>query len=355
MSLDALVAEAGQVLGDARGLYGPAAVSGGWSSTAGLGVGRDGLAQAGDVLKGWGGASSSTQHAQSGGRVAALDNVIGADRGTASGFDGAARNSQSGRSGMDGVVDDTRRGVTAIAPSTDTPAGKTQMVEHLRSQLDRAKDLLRVSEQRNALLANAIRNSSGGYGMPARGMGGGGMPGMGMPTGLPMMSGGGGGGGLSSLGGSGLIPNLSAFTRPNNRMLNGPLAPATTVGGGPLAQTAVKSALSKRGTAYVWGAKGPNNFDCSGLTQWAWRQAGVTLGPNTYTQVTQGAGVPPGQVQAGDLIFPKGPGYTWDAEGPGHVMMAISPTEVVHAPQTGDVVKVSPMPAAYVARRPVAA
>ncbi|MBP2456280.1 C40 family peptidase [Mycolicibacterium lutetiense] len=355
MSLDALVAEAGQVLGDARGLYGPAAVSGGWSSTAGLGVGRDGLAQAGDVLKGWGGASSSTQHAQSGGRVAALDNVIGADRGTASGFDGAARNSQSGRSGMDGVVDDTRRGVTAIAPSTDTPAGKTQMVEHLRSQLDRAKDLLRVSEQRNALLANAIRNSSGGYGMPARGMGGGGMPGMGMPTGLPMMSGGGGGGGLSSLGGSGLIPNLSAFTRPNNRMLNGPLAPAATVGGGPLAQTAVKSALSKRGTAYVWGAKGPNNFDCSGLTQWAWRQAGVTLGPNTYTQVTQGVGVPPGQVQAGDLIFPKGPGYTWDAEGPGHVMMAISPTEVVHAPQTGDVVKVSPMPAAYVARRPVAA
>ncbi|MDV7195559.1 transglycosylase SLT domain-containing protein [Mycolicibacterium fortuitum] len=251
MSLDALVAEAGQVLGDARSLYGPAAVSGGWSSTAGLGVGRDGLAQAGDVLKGWGGASSSTHHAQSGGRVAALDNVIGADRGTASGFDGAARNSQSGRSGMDGVVDDTRRGVTAIAPSTDTPAGKTQMVEHLRSQLDRAKDLLRISEQRNALLATAIRNSSGGYGMPARGMGGGGMPGMGMPTGLPMMSGGGGGGGLSSLGGSGLIPNLSAFTRTNRPgQKSSPLTLHAPMPSGPGAEAfraAIRRALDIKG------------------------------------------------------------------------------------------------------------
>lgn len=119
-----------------------------------------------------------------------------------------------------------------------------------------------------------------------------------------------------------------------------------------MAQTAVKSALSKRGTAYVWGAKGPTNFDCSGLTQWAWRQAGVTLGPNTYTQINQGSPVAPGQVQAGDLIFPKN---SWDSRGPGHVMLAISPTEVVHAPQTGDVVKVSPMPAAFVARRPAVA
>ncbi|MDO3240992.1 C40 family peptidase [Mycobacteroides abscessus subsp. abscessus] len=357
MSLDALVAEAGQVLGDARKMFGPAPTAGGWSSTPALSAGKDSLAQAGGVLAGWGGASATTHLSASGGRVVALDNVIGADRGTAPGFTGAAQTSQSGGGGMDDVNADTRRGVAAIAPSTDTPAGKTQLVNHLQSQLDRAKALLKVSESRNVMLANAIRGAAGGYG--------GGMPmggGMGGPMGggMPMGGGGMGGGGLPGLGGAGLIPNLSAFTRgagfkrsgPGGT-LGGPGTPALAgSGGGPLAQSAVKAALSKRGTPYVWGAKGPNVFDCSGLTQWAWRQAGVTLGPDTYSQVKQGLPVAPGDVQEGDIIFPKG---SWDGRGPGHVMLAISPTQVVHAPQTGDVVKVAPMPADFVARRPVAA
>jgi cell wall-associated NlpC family hydrolase len=132
-----------------------------------------------------------------------------------------------------------------------------------------------------------------------------------------------------------------------------PTAPgARSVGGGPLAQMAVKAALTKQGTPYVWGAKGPRVFDCSGLTQWAWGQAGVTIGPDTYTQVKQGVPVAPSDVQAGDLIFPK---YSWDSHGPGHVQLAISPTEVVHAPQTGDVVRIAPMPKDFIARRPVAA
>jgi hypothetical protein len=105
------------------------------------------------VVAGWGGAASSTHLAASGGRVLALDNVIGADGATGSGFGGAADTSQSGRNGMTGVVDDTRRGVAAIAPSTDTPAGKRQLVDHLQLELDRAKSLLKVSEQRNVMLA----------------------------------------------------------------------------------------------------------------------------------------------------------------------------------------------------------
>ena len=68
----------------------------------------------------------------------------------------------------------------------------------------------------------------------------------------------------------------------------------------------------------------PNNFDCSGLTLWAYRQAGITLGPDTYTQIKDGQQVAPGNPQAGGLIFPK---YSWDSRGPGHVQMAISPTE----------------------------
>jgi len=57
-------------------------------------------------------------------------------------------------------------------------------------------------------------------------------------------------------------------------------------------------------------------------------------------------------VRAGYLIFPK---YAFGSGGPGHVQLAISATEVVHAPQSGDVVRVAPMPSAYVARRPVPA
>ena len=115
-------------------------------------------------------------------------------------------------------------------------------------------------------------------------------------------------------------------------------ADAVAAGAGGVAATA---ALSKQGTPYVWGAKGPDRFDCSGLTQWAWAQAGVRLGPDTYTQVDQGVPVAPGDVRAGDLIFPRD---SFDGRGPGHVQLAISPTQVVHAPQTGDVVRIAPMP-----------
>jgi peptidoglycan DL-endopeptidase CwlO len=116
------------------------------------------------------------------------------------------------------------------------------------------------------------------------------------------------------------------------------------------AGVAVQAALSKRGTPYIWGAKGPRNFDCSGLTQWAWGRAGVRLGTDTYAQMKDGIPVPPDQVRAGDLIFPA---YSKDARGYGHVQLALSPTQVVHAPSSGDVVKVSPMPSSFIARRPV--
>jgi SLT domain-containing protein len=132
-----------------------------------------------------------------------LDNVIGADGATGSGFGGAADTSQSGRNGMTGVVDDTRRGVAAIAPSTDTPAGKRQLVDHLQSELDRAKSLLKVSEQRNVMLAQLIRGGAGGYGGAGSRMGAGGMS--------PMMGGGMGGMSPMSLG-SGGMPNLSSLS-----------------------------------------------------------------------------------------------------------------------------------------------
>lgn len=69
--------------------------------------------------------------------------------------------------------------------------------------------------------------------------------------------------------------------------------------------------------------------DCSGFTAWAFRQVGVTLPEGSVAQYGVGHGIPVRDVQAGDLVF-------WDTFGPspGHVALAISPTEVVHALNT---------------------
>jgi peptidoglycan DL-endopeptidase CwlO len=107
-----------------------------------------------------------------------------------------------------------------------------------------------------------------------------------------------------------------------------PSAPASGA-----AAVAVQAALSKQGAPYVWGATGPNSFDCSGLTMWAYMQAGVTIGRSTYSQVTYGRAVSVSQMQPGDLIF-----YYSDNS---HVAMYVGNGKAVHAPTSGDVVKVT--------------
>lgn len=114
----------------------------------------------------------------------------------------------------------------------------------------------------------------------------------------------------------------------------------------PKPVTAIRAAISKIGRPYVWGAKGHNDtFDCSGLTQYAWRQAGIEIGPSTYDQVQRGQPVR-GPVKAGDLIFTR-----WGSRGPEHVALAVSPSEIVEAPGRGMTVRKSRMPATFVARR----
>lgn len=109
------------------------------------------------------------------------------------------------------------------------------------------------------------------------------------------------------------------------------------------AQRAVRAALSKLGRPYVWGATGPDQFDCSGLVQWAYRQAGIDLSRTTYTQIHEGIAVTRAQVQPGDLVFPN----------PGHVQIAIGNGMVVEAPHRGASVRITPMPENAVIRRPV--
>jgi peptidoglycan DL-endopeptidase CwlO len=140
------------------------------------------------------------------------------------------------------------------------------------------------------------------------------------------------------------LPNLAGLTH---------TATPHTNYAGPAAQTAVRAALSRLGRPYVWGAKGPDAFDCAGLVRWSWAQAGITLGADTYSQIQQGAPVAPGDVQPGDMIFPRSSFGEGGRPGPGHVMLAVSATQCVEAQQSGVPVKISPLPAALIARRPL--
>jgi cell wall-associated NlpC family hydrolase len=138
---------------------------------------------------------------------------------------------------------------------------------------------------------------------------------------------------------------LSAADRASRKDTGGnaPNLPAPTAA----AQTALNAALSKLGSDYVWGATGPSTFDCSGLMLWAYAKAGITLPRTSSEQSTFGAAVPKDQLQPGDLVFYYSP--------VSHVGMYLGNNKMVHAPDTGDVVKISSLQPQYAgARRPTA-
>ncbi|MFI9538171.1 C40 family peptidase [Nocardia fusca] len=125
-------------------------------------------------------------------------------------------------------------------------------------------------------------------------------------------------------------------------------AAASVQGGSERAQFAVKTALAQIGDPYVWGAEGPNSFDCSGLTQYAAARAGVNIPRVANDQYRQLPAVNPRDIQPGDLIFPS----TSMKNGQmGHVMMYIGNGQVVHAPRSGENVKITSLPRSYEARR----
>jgi cell wall-associated NlpC family hydrolase len=108
------------------------------------------------------------------------------------------------------------------------------------------------------------------------------------------------------------------------------------------AAVAVRAALTRLGCPYVWGATGPDRFDCSGLVQWAYAQAGMSLPRTTYDQIHVGISVARSDVQPGDLVFPHA----------GHVQLAIGDNLVIEAPYSGASVRVSPLGGNVTIRRP---
>jgi cell wall-associated NlpC family hydrolase len=112
------------------------------------------------------------------------------------------------------------------------------------------------------------------------------------------------------------------------------LRPGAT-GSNPGGNLAVRAALSQLGKPYIWATAGPRTFDCSGLTLFAWAKAGVPLPHLASAQFRIGRHVEPRDLQPGDLVF-----FYPTIE---HVGMYIGNGMMVHAPQTGDVVRIVPL------------
>ncbi|MFE3636669.1 NlpC/P60 family protein [Streptomyces sp. NPDC059168] len=104
---------------------------------------------------------------------------------------------------------------------------------------------------------------------------------------------------------------------------------------GSRAGAAVAYAYQKLGSPYVWGATGPDAFDCSGLVQAAYRSAGVSLPRTTYAQINAGRRVPRSQLQPGDLVF--------FYSGISHVGIYIGNGRMIHAPNPSAPVRVAPV------------
>ncbi|MEO7193905.1 MAG: NlpC/P60 family protein [Pseudonocardiaceae bacterium] len=113
--------------------------------------------------------------------------------------------------------------------------------------------------------------------------------------------------------------------------------PITNLLGSGVAVEATRAALSKQGSAYVWGGAGPITFDCSGLVKWAFAQAGMPGLPHSAEeQARMGRSVSRSQLQPGDLIALYSP--------ISHIGIYVGEGLYVNAPQSGDVVKVVMVP-----------
>ena len=102
----------------------------------------------------------------------------------------------------------------------------------------------------------------------------------------------------------------------------------------------LRAAMSRRGMPYVWGAAGPTSFDCSGLVQWSFAQAGIVMPRVAADQALTGPAVPVSQLQPGDLLF-----YHTDPTAPtyiSHVTIYLGNGWMIQAPETGMDVEIVP-------------
>jgi peptidoglycan DL-endopeptidase CwlO len=336
MSLEGFVRAVGAALGSARDSFG--------TGTAGE-VAPAGPAPAlpagpapgtGQALEAF-----DTESGQLSGHAAALSEQDSSARAQLAGAVAAAT---SGRARINGIIDAATADVQALAPATTTPQGQQALVAALTRRLQDTQQALQDGHADATTHAASAHATAADYhavapyspsaatsALPASGAS--------MGT-TPLASLGSLGSLMGSQPGGGSAAQRSATN-------------TAGVTDGNAIDTVVSRALSQHGTPYSWGGGGKNGpgpgddgevgFDCSSLIQYAFAGAGVDLPRTTYEQIGLGQHVPPGDIQAGDLIFSN-----FDSRGPGHVQLAISPTHVVEAPNTGADVQVSAIPAGHI-------
>jgi peptidoglycan DL-endopeptidase CwlO len=160
-----------------------------------------------------------------------------------------------------------------------------------------------------------------------------------------------GAGSLGALGSDGLLSSTGAFgsggssRRPGSGASGGSGDSGGSGGSGDVGSAAppgvsrvvkaVATAYNELGKPYVWGATGPGQFDCSGLTQHVWAAAGVQLPRTSQEQANAGQAVPVSDIRAGDLVVYY-PGAT-------HIGIYVGHGLVIHAPRPGSYVQFTPL------------
>ena len=138
----------------------------------------------------------------------------------------------------------------------------------------------------------------------------------------------------------------SSSPTPGGAPIASPVVQPAPVSGSTKGEIALAFGRAQLGEPYVYGATGPNRWDCSGLTQAAWRAAGVSIPRTTYTQVKIGQRVARSDLRLGDLVFFYG-------SRPSHVGLYAGNGMVLNAPRPGKTVsysRISSMPYAGAVR-----
>lgn len=108
-------------------------------------------------------------------------------------------------------------------------------------------------------------------------------------------------------------------------------------GGSDIGNRLVEEAKKYLGVPYVWGGKTPSGFDCSGFTRYVYKQVtGKDIGVSTREQVNYGRAISKSEMQPGDIILNGN-----SSSNVSHVVMYIGNNQIIHAPRTGDVVKIA--------------